>query len=44
MDMREIIAQALNKAAKAAFPEADFEPAALARALAIGWQCLPARG
>ena len=25
MDMREIIAQALNRAAKAAFPEADFE-------------------
>ena len=35
MDMREIIAQALNKAAKAAFAEADFEPASLARALEI---------
>ena len=35
MDMREIIAQALNRAAKAAFPEADFEPAALGRALEI---------
>jgi len=35
MDMREIITQALYRAAKEAYPDAVFEPAALSRALEI---------
>ena len=35
MDMRDIISQALYRAAKAAYPSAEFEPAALGKALEI---------